>query len=104
MDNTNNKQFLWNVKDFLGKKKTPNVQPQPSSLTKAISKVVNSPSNSIRPNIYEAKAGIVNSSRETKRSVSTVLNVLDQTMAKQKNSCKAYTNNLTANIFNLFKR
>jgi hypothetical protein len=104
MDNTNNKQFFWHVKDFLGKKHQPNPNPKPSSLVSAVKQVVNFKQNNVGPNIYEARDGIVNSSRQTKAAVSNVLNTFDSAMQKQKSSCKAYSNNITGNLFNLFKK
>lgn len=104
MDNNNNKQFYWKVKDFLQKK--PDVAPpqKPNSLLGAVNKVMNSSANIRTPNIYEAKDGIVSSSRQAKQAASNVLNTFNNAMEKQKASCKGYSNNITSNMFNLFKR
>ena len=104
MDNNNNKQFFWQVKDFLGKKQEPNTNSKPSSLASTVKDVMAFGGNANRPNIHEARHGIVNSSRHTKQSVSNVLNAHDQKMQAEKASCKAYTNNITSNLFNVNKK
>ena len=103
MDNNNNKQFFWQVKDFMSKTQ-PAPKPKQNSLLNNVKNVMNSTANTSKPNIYEAKHGIVNSSRETKQAVSNVLNTVKNSMDKQAPSCKAYTNNIISNPFNLFKR
>ena len=104
MDNNNNKQFFWQVKDFLGKNHQPKTSPKPSSLVTTVKDVMSFNKNTTGPNIYEARDGIINGSRNVKQAVSNVLNVHDQKMQVEKPSCKAYTNNVTSNLFNLFKK
>ena len=104
MDNNNNKQFFWQVKDFLGKKQEPKVNSKSSNLIGTVKDVMAFGANANRPNIHEARNGIVNSSQNTKHAVSNVLNSHDQKMQAEKPSCKAYSNNITSNLFNLNKK
>jgi hypothetical protein len=78
MDNNNNKQLFWQVKDFLGKKQEPKVNSKPSNLINTVKDVMAFGANANRPNIHEARNGIVNSSQNTKHAVSNVLNSHDQ--------------------------
>ena len=104
MDNKNNRQFFWQVKDFMSKTPSSTPKPKQNSLVNTVTNVINSSANTTKPNIHEAKYGIVNSSRNTKQAVSNVLDTVKNSMDKQAPSCKAYTKNIISNPFNLFKR
>ena len=104
MDNNNNKQFFWQVKDFLTRSNEPNFVKKPPSLVSSVKEVVNFNKNKFGPNIYEARSSIVQSSGQTKAAVSNVLNTFNSKIEKQKAENKAYSNNFTSNLFNLFKK
>jgi hypothetical protein len=104
MDNTNNKQFFWQVKDFMTKRHEPKVNKQPTSLQKSVMNVMNGSANVKGPNIYEARNGIVNSSRQAKDSVRHVMNIIQTVNEKQQPISKLYSKNIVSNPFNLFKR
>lgn len=103
MDNKNNRQFYWQVKDFLTKK--PDVQPKPqNTLVNTVKSVINNNMNRASANIDQARQGIANSSGATKNAVSNILNMHDANMQREKSPHKGYTNNVTSNIFNIFKK
>jgi hypothetical protein len=104
MDNNKNKQFFWQVKDFMTKNNNPAPKPKQNSLLNTVTNVMNSSKNVGTPNIYEARNGIVNGSSQVKNSVSNVLNTVKNSNDKQKASCAGYSNNITSNPFNLFKK
>lgn len=104
MDNNNNKQFFWEVKDFLGKNHHPKPSPKQPDILSTINEVVNFKTNKQSPNLYEVKDSILNSSSSTKKAVNRVLNSYKQKLNLEQNNCKAYSNNITTNMFNLFKR
>jgi hypothetical protein len=102
MDNKQNKQFYWEVKEFLERKKPVQKAPQ-SSLNGVVRNIMESNYNKIGPNYYETKDAIINSSRSTQRAVSDVLNNYSYNMILQNPSCKGYSANITSNIFNIVK-
>lgn len=104
MDNKQDRQFYWEVKDFMSKNSTPAPKAKPNTLVNAVTNVLGSSANTKGPNIYEAKQGIINSSRQTKHAVVNAIAATAEAFNKQKPDSKAYTNNITANPFNLFKR
>jgi len=104
MDNNKNKQFFWQVKDFLSKKPTPAPSVPQNGLKSTINSVINSPINKAGPNIYEDKARIVNSSNDVKNSVVNNISSFIDATKKQAPNMKAYTKNITTNPFNNVKK
>jgi len=97
----NNRQFFWEVKQFLTKPKlNESVNVKQPSLLDAVKNVISSSSNTSVPPI-SAVDGIVNSGGELKHKTSLLLNSFPNKMEKQNPSSVAYTKNLTSNMFNL---
>lgn len=98
MDNKQDRQFFWNVKDFLNKKpEAPAKKMNP--LKEVINQVTNSPQNVSKP-IYEVtRDSIVNSSAELKNKVTGVLSSFQKTVNGQKPASDKHSQHITANIF-----
>ena len=96
MDNKQNRQFFWNVKDFLTKSHNPVPVAPRSSVRDTINKVV-----SIAPPVPVPVNEIVNSSSDTKNSVSRFLSAFGSAKNKQMPQDKTRAKNITTNPFNL---
>jgi hypothetical protein len=100
MDNKQNRQFYWEVKDFLQRKQPEQIRQQ-SSLYNTVTNIMESRFNKHEPNYYEARQEIVNSSNNTQKAVLDVLNSYSYKMIFEKPSCKGYSGNITTNFFNI---
>ena len=96
MDNKQNRQFFWNVKDFLTKSHNPAPVAPRSSVRDTINKVV-----SIAPPVPVPVNEIVNSSSDTKNSVTRFLSAFGSAKNKQMPQDKTRAKNITTNPFNL---
>lgn len=102
MDNKQDRQFLWNVKDFLVK--TPEVQPKRPSQLKETIKNVMLGSPKINSQLQEvAHKSIINSSSDLKNSTAAMISIHQFDVNNQKPSTTKHSNNITANIFNIVR-
>jgi hypothetical protein len=97
MDNKQNRQFYWQVKDFLNKKQEPVATP-PNSLKKTIQNVTNKTTPVPAP-INE----IVNSSSSLKDQTKNLLSSYQNALNKQKPVSDKSSSHITANIFRIKK-
>ena len=100
MDNNKNKQFYWEVKDFLNRKQ-PIAQTKPSSLKNTINNIMESKFNTSEVNYEESKNSIVNSSTDAKIGAIRLLNSFDYNMHKQKPNSNTSSKNIITNLFNI---
>jgi len=100
MDNKQNRQFYWEVKEFLERKQPVQKAPQ-SSLNGVVRNIMESHVNTVEPNYYETKEAIVNSSRNMQQAVSNVLNNYSYKMILQNPLHKGQASNITSNLFNI---
>jgi hypothetical protein len=96
MDNKQNRQFFWNVKDFLSKNNEVKPFVPKSNIKNTINKVV----SATQPVPVPVKE-IVNSSQDTKNSVTRFLSAFGSAKAKQLPSDPTRAKNITANPFSL---
>jgi len=96
MDNKQNRQFFWNVKDFLSKNNEVKPFVPKSNIKNTINKVVSS-----TPPIPVPVREIVNSSQDTKNSVTRFLSAFGSAKAKQLPNDPTRAKNITANPFSL---
>lgn len=103
MDNKQDRQFYWQVKDFL--QKTPKVPAKKSSpLKNTIRSVMNSPHN-INSQLNEiANKEIINASGNIKNQVADVLSTQQNKINAQKPKSIAHAKTITTNIFKMFGR
>ena len=99
MDNKQDRQFYWQVKDFLGKKHEPQAAKPPSNLKSTIRQITGMASHVPVP-INE----IVNSSASVKNQVMNVLSSYQNSVNKQKPITDKSSNHITTNIFRLNNR
>lgn len=96
MDNKQDRQFFWNVKDFLTKSHNPVPNSPKSSVRNTINNVV-----SIAQPVPVPVNEIVNSSSDTKNSVTRFLSAFGSAKAKQMPQDKTRAKNIITNPFNL---
>jgi len=95
MDNKQDRQFYWKVKDFMQRSPTPKT-PQPNRLQNVI-KEVTSNMSPVTPPINE----IVNSSSNLKNSVQRTINSYQNSLNKQKPISPKVSNNININPFRI---
>ena len=95
MDNKQNRQFYWEVKDFLARKQEPASKPT-SSLRSTITEVT-ATAKPVPVPVNE----IVNSSKNTKNDVSRFLSAFESLKTKQMPSDPTRSKNITVNPFNV---
>ena len=95
MDNKQNRQFYWEVKDFLARKQEPASKPT-SSLRSTITEVT-ATAKPVPVPVNE----IVNSSKNTKNDVSRFLSAFESLKTKQMPSDPTRSKNITVNPFNI---
>ena len=94
MDNKQDRQFFWKVKDFLNTSPNPRPMAQTNSLKDAASKVM-------AANIQTAVNEVKNTSSDIQNQTNKMLNLYSNSVNKQKASSIRNSNNITANLFNL---
>jgi hypothetical protein len=94
MDNKQDRQFFWKVKDFLNTSHQPKPMADKTSLRDAASKILAS-------NIKTAVNEVKNTSSDIQSQANQMLNLHAQTVNKQRASTQGHANNITANLFNL---
>jgi hypothetical protein len=95
MDNKQDRQFLWKVKDFLNK--SPEVQgPKSNSLREAIGQIT-----SLAQPVAVPRNEITQSSSGLKDKVNEVLSGYQNVINRQKPNSIKTSNNITANIFKI---
>jgi len=103
MDNKQDRQFYWQVKDFL--QKTPEVPAKKSSpLKNTIRSVINSSQNTNLPLNEIANKQIINGSENVKNQVANVLSAQQNKINSQKPKSIAHAKTITTNIFKMFGR
>ena len=96
MDNKQDRQFFWNVKDFLAKSPQPTPFKPVSAFKDTATKVMTS-----TPNVAVPVNEIINSSSKTKTMASDLLNAFNNIHSKEVSSNPAHAKNVTTNLFNL---
>lgn len=94
MDNKQDRQFFWKVKDFLNGSSNPGQMAPTNSLKDAASKVM-------AANIQTAVNEVKNTSSDIQNQTNKMLNMYSNSVNKQKASSIRNSNNITANLFNL---
>jgi len=108
MDNKQNREFYWEVKDFLGKKPQLNesVNKKPDSLKDSIKKMLvqgNVLHQPILPN-KQIVNELLSLSENTIRNVSNFIEDSEVEVNKGRTDSKAFTSNITENLFSLQKK
>lgn len=96
MDNKQDRQFFWNVKDFLGKRS----DPKPFTNTSPIHDSIKNVMSQTKP-VPVPVNEIVNSSTDIKNAAMNLLNAFGKSHTKQLPQDKNRAKNITTNIFNL---
>jgi len=96
MDNKQDRQFLWNVKDFLTKSPILKSEPKRNSLKDTIRNVT-----ALAQPVAVPVNEIVNQSNSLKNQVTSLLNAHQSNINKQKPNSIKSSNHISANIFNL---
>lgn len=103
MDNKQDRQFYWQVKDFL--QKTPEAPAKKSSpLKNTIKSVIDSPQNTNSSLNEIANKEIINASGNVKNQVGSVLSSFQNIVNSQKPKSAAHAKTITTNIFKMFGR
>jgi hypothetical protein len=108
MDNKQNREFYWEVKDFLGKKPQLNesVNKKPDSLKDSIKKMLvqgNVLHQPILPN-KQIVNELLSLSENTIRNVANFIEDSEVEVNKGRTDSKAFTSNITENLFSLQKK
>lgn len=96
MDNKQNRQFYWEVKDFMGKNPNVNVNNTPKSTIKDVAKTILEQEKIYKQNNFDPKSNTVN-------TVSQTINVVSNIEKGYNPNSVAYTKNQNINGFGLIK-
>ena len=110
MDNKQDKQFYWEVKDFLNKKpSTTQKKAKPESLKESIQKMLVSQNKLHTPQVLteDSNKQMANElscfSEDLIKNVNSLLSMNEEAVNKGTPECKAFTPNIVDNMFNLKK-
>lgn len=102
MDNKNNRQYFWEVKQFFNKPQLNEAKkPTTNGILDTVKGVLNSNFNVREPNSFAIREGIRNSSSQIKNMTSNLLNQYGSKRSSEMPSNVSQTKNITSNLFNI---
>ena len=102
MDNKNNRQYFWEVKQFFNKPQLNEAKkPTTNGILDTVKGVLNSNFNVREPNSFAIREGIRNSSSQIKNMTSDLLNQYGSKRSSEMPNNASQTKNITSNLFNI---
>jgi hypothetical protein len=102
MDNKNNKQYFWEVKQFFNKPQLNEAKkPTTNGILDTVKGVLNSNFNVREPNSFAIREGIKNSSSQIKNMTSNLLDQYGSKRSAEMPSNVSQPKNITSNLFNI---
>lgn len=102
MDNKNNRQYFWEVKQFFNKPQLNEAKkPTINGILDTVKGVLNSNFNVREPNSFAIREGIRNSSSQIKNMTSDLLNQYGSKRSSEMPNNASQTKNITSNLFNV---
>lgn len=101
MDNKNNRQFFWEVKQFFNKPQlNESTTPKPDLLN-TVKNILSADKGLDGGNAFRVREGIVNSGYDLKQKTSNLLNNFSDKKINQSPISISHGSNITSNIFNI---